>query len=104
MAGKYCRFCDHRCFVNRELPDGSWSGHMATCPEGAAHDRKVTGYDFKTAVNPSARKKTAEPGACRWCGRPRDGHYQRWIEPVGWHTFTEPTDEQRKTRMLAKRD
>jgi hypothetical protein len=55
MAGAYCRYCDHRCFVYRVLPDGSWSGHMATCAEGMAHDRKVTGHDHTTAINPLAR-------------------------------------------------
>lgn len=52
MAGAYCRYCDNRCFVERELPVGSWRGHMATCPEGMAHDRAVTGHDHTTAINP----------------------------------------------------
>lgn len=51
MAGAYCRYCDHRCFVDRVLPDFSWSGHMATCAQGMAHDRAVTGYDHSTALN-----------------------------------------------------
>lgn len=50
MAGAYCR----RCFVYRVLPGGSWSGHMATCTEGMAHDREVTGHDHTTANNPLA--------------------------------------------------
>ena len=54
MAGPYCRYCGHRCFVERVLPDRSWSGHMATCPDGAAHDREVTGHDHTTAINPHA--------------------------------------------------
>ena len=53
MSGAYCQFCDHRCFVYRETPDG-WSGHMATCPQGMAHDRQQTGYDHTTAHNPLA--------------------------------------------------
>lgn len=52
MAGAYCQFCDKRCFVARTLPDGSWSGHMATCVAGMAHDRAVTGHDHTTAINP----------------------------------------------------
>lgn len=52
MAGAYCRFCGHRCFVYRTLPDRSWSGHMATCAAGAAHDHAQLGYDHITAVNP----------------------------------------------------
>jgi hypothetical protein len=52
MAGAYCKFCNQRCFVYRVLPDRSWAGHLATCLEGMAHDRSVTGYDHTTAVNP----------------------------------------------------
>lgn len=58
MAGAYCRFCDNRCFVYRVLPDGSWAGHMATCPAGMAHDRKETGCDHHTAINPSLATDT----------------------------------------------
>lgn len=52
MSGPYCRFCGHRCFVYRVLPDRSWGGHMATCAEGMAHDREATGHDHTTAINP----------------------------------------------------
>ncbi|GAA3831528.1 hypothetical protein GCM10022380_57630 [Amycolatopsis tucumanensis] len=58
MAGPYCRYCGHRCFVYRVLPDGSWAGHMATCPEGAAHDREVTGHDHTTATNPNRTSRS----------------------------------------------
>jgi hypothetical protein len=51
MAGSYCRYCNHRCFVPRILPDGTRL-HMATCSGGMAHDRAVTGYDHTTARNP----------------------------------------------------
>lgn len=56
MAGAYCRYCDHRCFVLRVVPDGphkGWSGHMATCARGKAHDREALGYDADTATNPA---------------------------------------------------
>lgn|SRR5512145_644255 len=52
MAGAYCRFCGHRCFVYRILPDRSWAGMMATCAAGAAHDHAQMGHDHITAVNP----------------------------------------------------
>lgn len=61
MAGSYCRYCGHRCFVLRRLPDRSWSGHMATCPDGMAHDRRETGHDHTTAVNPLAKLPTPVP-------------------------------------------
>jgi hypothetical protein len=51
MAGSYCRFCGHRCFVLRTLLDFSWSGHLATCAAGMAHDRAVTGYDHTSSLN-----------------------------------------------------
>lgn len=54
LMGPYCNFCDRRCFVLRDLPDGSWSGLMATCAKGMEHDRKQTGYDHTTATNPLA--------------------------------------------------
>jgi hypothetical protein len=49
--GSYCRYCGHRCFVLRWLPNGG-SLHMATCDRGAEHDRTMTGYDYTTAINP----------------------------------------------------
>lgn len=56
MAGAYCRFCDHRCFVWRIVPDGprkDWSGHMATCAPGAEFDRsQLGGFDHSTSINP----------------------------------------------------
>jgi hypothetical protein len=55
MAGSYCKFCDHRCFVYRVIPAGpykGWAGHLATCVRGRAHDRQQTGYDCDSAVNP----------------------------------------------------
>lgn len=51
--GPYCRFCDRRCFVERELPSGRRL-LMATCPSGMDWDRQTTGHDHTTAVNPRA--------------------------------------------------
>ncbi|SDD68268.1 hypothetical protein SAMN05216174_115131 [Actinokineospora iranica] len=61
MAGAYCRYCGHRCFVWRVLPGRSWSGHMATCPGGMAHDRRAIGHDHTTAVNPLLGKEVRTP-------------------------------------------
>jgi hypothetical protein len=54
MAGPYCAYCDQRCFVYRVAPTGIWSGLMATCPVGTAHDRDQLGFDHTTAINPAA--------------------------------------------------
>lgn len=50
--GPYCAFCDHRCFVERRLPDTGDLLLMATCTAGMAHDRSETGFDHTTAINP----------------------------------------------------
>lgn len=53
--GPYCMFCDHRCFVPRQVIVGGevlWDGIMATCQRGAAHDRAKLGVDYSTAHNP----------------------------------------------------
>lgn len=43
------------------------------------------------------------PNGCRHCGINKPGHDQRWAPEVKWHGFAEPTDEQRLTRMKARR-
>lgn len=55
--GAYCKFCDHRCFVYREVIVGGevvWFGHLATCSQGRAHDRAALGVDADGAHNPAA--------------------------------------------------
>jgi hypothetical protein len=62
MAGAYCKFCGHRCFVLRVIPDGpakGWTGHLATCRDGMAHDLGVTGHTHITAVNPVIEPEAA---------------------------------------------
>lgn len=59
--GPYCRYCDQRCFALRVLHSGE-TVLLATCPRGMAHDRKVTGQDHTTAVNPALRERMATPG------------------------------------------
>lgn len=53
MAGAYCDYCGHRCFVYRLVP-GTHITHLATCADGAAHDRAHLGLDYTTAINPLA--------------------------------------------------
>jgi hypothetical protein len=43
------------------------------------------------------------PNGCRWCGVVEREHARQWKLPAGWHQWEPPTDEQRKTRMLARR-
>lgn len=46
---------------------------------------------------------TPEPGGCRFCGVDQREHMQRWTRGVSWHVWTQPTQEQIKARMLARR-
>ncbi len=63
MPGAYCRYCDHRCFVDRVLLDTGRRLHMATCPAGKAHDRTVSGFDADTAIKPAAAISDDNPQA-----------------------------------------
>jgi hypothetical protein len=44
---------------------------------------------------------STDPSACRWCGLSKEGHMSQWKQPVGWHTWTEPTTEQRYAAIRA---
>jgi hypothetical protein len=46
---------------------------------------------------------TPNPNSCRHCEVDREEHLQRWHPDAGWHTWIEPTSEQRKARMLTRR-
>lgn len=43
------------------------------------------------------------PNGCHWCGIDRQEHFQRWVPEAGLHIWAEPTADQRKSRMLARR-
>lgn len=43
------------------------------------------------------------PNGCRYCGADKQDHCQRSSPEVGSHGWAEPTDEQRLTRMKARR-
>jgi len=80
--GSYCKFCGQRCFVVRVVPDGDemgWTGCMATCAAGMAHDLKVTGHTHETAINPAtapeAARAVADAVAEARRGRCPDGGY-----------------------------
>ena len=45
----------------------------------------------------------ATPDGCRHCGTAERAHSQMHHRDVGFHTWVEPTSEQRKERMLARR-
>lgn len=57
----------------------------------------------RAAAPAEERQAEADPSGCRWCGVPEREHLQRWKKPVGWHTWEQPTQEQIKERMHARR-
>lgn len=52
---------------------------------------------------PRHRTTGVDPNACQWCGQPERLHGSRWVEFVGRHQWTAPTDGQRLARMRARR-
>ena len=44
--GPYCKFCDHRCFVDipAGAPEHGRFTIMATCPKGQELDKQVLGF------------------------------------------------------------
>ena len=43
------------------------------------------------------------PMGCRWCGIDQRGHARQHAASVGWHNWEQPTQEQIKERMRARR-
>ncbi|MGW2725718.1 hypothetical protein [Streptomyces sp. NPDC001492] len=44
-----------------------------------------------------------DPMGCQHCGIDQRGHARQYKPPVGWHKWEQPTQEQIKARMLARR-
>lgn len=55
MAGSYCKFCGHRCFVYRHVPHRPHVTHLATCQKGKEYDRERLGCDADTAIKPDQK-------------------------------------------------
>lgn len=49
------------------------------------------------------RDRVSEPYGCAHCGAPKRFHARRYLIGIGMHEWAPPTDEQVKTRMLARR-
>ena len=70
-------------------------------------DGQVWGCCHDPAVSwccPRHRVAGVDPDGCQHCGGPQRMHCQRWVESVGWHGWTAPTDRQRLARMLGRRN
>ncbi|MEU4804382.1 hypothetical protein [Actinosynnema sp. NPDC023587] len=55
------------------------------------------------AADAFARFAFIAPNSCRWCDEPRETHLSQHCELVGWHTWAEPTDAMRLSRMRGRR-
>lgn len=50
------------------------------------------------------RHRTAPaPNACRWCGVDERRHAVSWTPAVGYHSWQEPTVQQRRARFMSRR-
>jgi hypothetical protein len=77
-----------------EVPPGDWSGAYRL----GFQDAIASARDCAEHV---AALLDANPSGCQHCGLDHSEHLQRWVSSVGWHVWTEPTQEQRKARMFA---
>lgn len=79
------------------MPEPTLPGNIPPAPRGSQPYEIVTqsGHVVKVSL-------PVEPSACRFCDVPEREHMQRWKSGVGWHVWAEPTQEQRKERMLAR--
>jgi len=77
--------------------DPTAADNIPPAPSGSQPYETVTqsGHVVKVSL-------PVEPSACRFCDVPEREHMQRWKWGVGWHVWNEPTQEQRKARMLAR--
>jgi len=80
-------------------PTQPLTGGIPPAPSGSQPYETVTqsGHIVKVSL-------PVEPSACRFCDVPEREHMQRWKWGVGWHVWAAPTQDQRKERMLARRD
>lgn len=77
--GAYCQFCDRRCFVVRTIASGpraGWTGCLATCPAGMAHDRATTGHDHTTAEGSTVNRNIITAADVRNAKREQDRRAQ----------------------------
>jgi hypothetical protein len=49
------------------------------------------------------KQRLTNPMGCQHCGIDKRPHMQHWKPPVGWHQWTQPTQQQIEERMLAQR-
>jgi hypothetical protein len=64
---------------------------------------EVLNWRDRMAETGPNHEAATDPSACRHCPETERGHFQRWTDPVGWHRWTAPTQEQIKARMTARR-
>jgi hypothetical protein len=44
-----------------------------------------------------------KPNGCRWCGIDERSHARQWQPDTGWHAWEQPTQQQIRDRMTARR-
>lgn len=50
------------------------------------------------------QNRVIQPNGCRWCGINKRPHARQWTQEAGWHSWEQPTRDQIKQRMLARRN
>ncbi|MFC8531883.1 hypothetical protein [Nocardia sp. NPDC057227] len=91
MRQDRCRHCDRP--IER---------YYADYTKGWKHEGQEGVYCRSTMAEPV--EVVPAPNGCQHCGIDKDQHLQRWAPGVRWHQWVEPTDEQRKRRLLDRRN
>lgn len=69
----------------------------------AKHGRFLTEFMMRTVLGELHSESDRPPSGCRWCEISQRQHARRYVEGVGSHNWTPPTDQQIKDRMWIRR-
>jgi len=75
----------------------------ASSPHAFGLDIDQVALTAARRINNNGGPATASPNSCGLCGIEQAGHARQWRWPVGWHSWTSPTQQQIRDRMLARR-
>jgi hypothetical protein len=67
------------------------------------HGKFLTELMMRTVLGELHSESDRPPSGCRWCELGQRNHARQYVEGVGFHEWTPPTDRQIKDRMWVRR-
>lgn len=67
------------------------------------HGKFLTEFMMRSVLGDLRDESEYPPSGCRWCECGQRQHARRYMEGVGMHAWTAPTDQQIKNRMRVRR-